>query len=271
MNTQQVQTLQSQGFLILRDVFRPSELDKVQNILSRYHEEWKVKNKEFYEERAINSAYLTHKDHMPEKDRFSLFSFISNARLISIVQNLIPTPCFLNTQLFFDPFNHKQANYWHRDIQYGLSEVEQQSLLKSKRHDGELMPHFRIPLRDENGIELIPGSHRRWDTDTEFNVRTESDGARCSDALPDSKVMSLQRGDLLIFSAMMLHRGLYGGNRMALDVLYADPASKYLRDTDPSCLPEPVLMDRLDDASIFERSMAAITHSKSSQRPSQQS
>jgi hypothetical protein len=208
---------------------------------------------------------------MPDKDRFSLFSFIANARLLSIVQNVIPRPCFLNTQLFFDPFNHKQANYWHRDIQYGLSEVEQQSLLKSLRQAGELMPHFRIPLRDESGVELIPGSHLRWDTETEYKVRTESCGAHCSDPLPDSQVMSLQRGDLLIFSAMMLHRGLYGGNRMALDILYADPASKHLQDTDQSCLPEPALMDRLDDPSIFERSMAAIARSKSIQRPSQQS
>ena len=267
MNHQQVQSLQSQGFLILRDVFSSNELDSIQNILVRYHQNWKIRNKAFYEERAINSAYLTHKSHMSEQDRLGLFSFISSTKLLSIVQGVIPEPCFLNTQLFFDPYNETQANYWHRDIQYGLKQKEQKALLYS----AELMPNFRIAMRDEKGIELIPSSHLRWDNVIEYKVRMERDGARSSDALPNSKIISLKRGDLLVFSAMMLHRGLYGGNRMALDILYADAASKYLQDSDPSCLPEPAIMNDLENPSVFERSLAIIAHSKPTQRPSQRS
>jgi hypothetical protein len=267
MNAEQIKDLQKQGFLILRNVFDSDEIDMVHDIVARYHEKWKVRNKTFYEEQAINSAYLTHRSYMPEQDRIALFNFISNAKLLNIVQDVIPEPCFFNTQLFFDPYNEDQANYWHRDIQYGLTETEQKALL----HSSEIMPHFRIPMRDEDGLELIPCTHLRWDTEAEYKVRTESNGAHCSDNLPGSAIMSLRRGDLLIFSGMMLHRGLYGGNRMALDLLYADASSKYLRDSDPSCLPESKLLEKLQAPIIFRRSLAAIARLKSTQRLSQQS
>ncbi len=46
------------------------------------------------------------------------------------------------------------------------------------------------------------------------------------------------RGDMMIFSANMLHRGLYGMNRLSLDLLFGDPSTeiaKFIRwDTLPN-------------------------------------
>lgn len=74
--------------------------------------------------------------------------------------------------------------------------------------------HFRVPLVDERGIELMPRTHFRWDTDLEYATRTAADGRNVFDDLPDSKAIPLNRGDLLVFNANMIHRGLYGGNRL---------------------------------------------------------
>ena len=70
---------------------------------------------------------------------------------MTIVNELIPKqPCCLNTQLFFDPVNKQQSNYWHRDPQYHLS-VEQQKAALAR---GEVI-HFRLPLVDEPGLDLF--------------------------------------------------------------------------------------------------------------------
>jgi len=62
----------------------------------------------------------------------------------------------MNTQLFFNPVNDGQKNYWHRDSQYHLSIEEQKEALV-----GPDVVHFRIPLTNEPGIELVPCTHQR--------------------------------------------------------------------------------------------------------------
>lgn len=64
----------------------------------------------------------------------------------------------------------------------------------------------------ETGIELIPGTHARWDTELERNVRLECQGHRQHEDLPGARLLSLQPGDVLIFSANMLHRGNWQRN-----------------------------------------------------------
>ncbi len=73
---------------------------------------------------SINSHSITSGEFINEQERLALFSFYhSGKKLKNILNSIFPEKAvFLNTQLFFDPFNPLQQNYWHRDIQYtGLS------------------------------------------------------------------------------------------------------------------------------------------------------
>ena len=85
--------------------------------------------------------------------------------------------------------------------------------------------HVRIPLVDETGIELIPHSHRHWDSAHERNVRFALNGHQQHDDLPDSKLIHLKQGDVLVFNAQMIHRGRYDFNvaRLALDICMGTP------------------------------------------------
>lgn len=80
--------------------------------------------------------------------------------------------------------------------------------------------HLRIPLLKEQGVELIPGSHKCWDTPLQRNVRLELNGHKHHESLPNAELIPLNVGDVLIFSAQMLHRGDYELNkaRNALDL-----------------------------------------------------
>ena len=100
-------------------------------------------------------------------------------------------------------------------------------------------------------MELVPGTHKRWDNDEEFNVRQEEKGRVSSENLSSGKKIKLAAGDLLVFSADMLHRGLYGLDRLALDMLVFDSAADYADYVDDDCLPDNLMLSKIDDPRIF--------------------
>lgn len=222
------------GFFLREKYFLQSELLPVIEVTTRFHEAWKKENHSFYSEKAINSAYLTGTKYLSNNDRQVLFKFIASQK---IADALVAVPfkniAFMNTQLFFNPVNPGQTNYWHRDPQYHLSLTEQQQALA-----GPEVIHIRVPLSDEPGMELVPGTHRRWDTDEELAVRTEIGGRKNHESLTTGKAIALNAGDVLVFSANMIHRGLYGGERVAFDIMFSEADPDLLLFANPNCLPD---------------------------------
>ena len=167
--------------------------------------------------------------------------------MMDVVESVITNnPAFMNTQLFFNTVNPQQKDFWHRDCQYD-HDVEMQ---KKVIHETQVV-HLRVPLFDELGMELIPGTHKRWDSEEEFDVREERKGKLSSDSLSTGKAIQLFEGDLLVFSADMIHRGLYGLDRLALDVLVFDSAGDFVDYVDDDCLPNTAMLDEINDPRLF--------------------
>lgn len=250
---------QQNGYILKRQFFNKSELDAVEPILRQFHSTWLDANREHYNQMAINSAYITHAEALLRQDRQTLFHFIAMDRLVNIARSIITAgPAFMNTQLFFNPKNRTQKNYWHRDIQYRPDSVAaQKQILKSKT-----VLHFRVPMADEPGIELVPGTHQRWDDAQEFETRMGENGRNPSDSLPSGKALPLKRGDLLVFSASMIHRGLYGGDRFAFDIIYSDADPDVLEFVDPKCLPESEILKALSNPEVFQATRRSSAISK---------
>jgi ectoine hydroxylase-related dioxygenase (phytanoyl-CoA dioxygenase family) len=235
------------GFIVIRDFFTASELLELTSVVSEFHQSWKAKNKIFYMEKAVNSAYLTGTEHLTVGKRAVIFKLSGSKKLMDKVHSVIPERlCFMNTQLFFDPVNAEQDNYWHRDPQYHMTVEQQQQALS-----GPDVIHFRIPLKNELGIELVPGTHKRWDTDDELAVRLETDNRKNHEDLSTGLAIELTAGDLLIFSANMIHRGLYGKDRLALDILFCEPAPGLAQFVADDCLPNQATLHNIEDASAF--------------------
>ena len=227
--------------------------------VNAFHASWINSNKKFFQENAINSAYLTSKEHLSDELRNSLFQFIGSHQLMEQVYGVIPqNPAFMNTQLFFDPVNPEQKNYWHRDIQYDLDLDQQKAALS-----GPQALHFRIALKDELGIELVPGSHKNWDTHEELDVRLEQNGKKIHDDLSSGKIVKLNAGDLLIFSGKMIHRGLYGLERLSLDILFCDNDKELLQYAKSECLPSDKQIKLIDDPTAFINTIHTLNSIKS--------
>lgn len=243
------------GFFVLRDFFNATEVLSLRRVILTFHERWKADNAQFYNEEAFNSSLITGSQYLSEIDRVKLFNFISSEKMLGVIKTVIPNnPVFMNTQLFFNPVNPQQQDFWHRDCQYDHDVESQKRIIQETQ-----IVHFRVPLFDELGLELIPGTHNRWDTDEEFNVREELNGCNSYDSLTNGKKVRLSAGDLLVFSADMIHRGLYGLDRLALDILVFDSAADYVDYIDDDCLPDSSMLKDIDDPSIYVNAMQLKT------------
>ena len=232
----------------MRDFFTGSELTELNSVLREFHEAWLRENAEAYSRHAINSAYITGGKHLSRERRSVIFQFIGRQKIDDIVSSIIPRrSSFINTQLFFDPADVGQKNYWHRDIQYADLSIEAQAAV----FDASEVLHLRVPLAKERGIELVPGSHRRWDSKEELEVRMERAGRKRYDDLSTAAQIPLRRGDLLVFSANMIHRGLYGGGRFAFDICVADEKADVFKYVSEDCLPDEQDLKKLECPQLF--------------------
>ena len=239
------------GYLLIRNFLNDSEVSTLHAILAEFHRLWQKENATYYAQNAVNSAYLTNNQYLNDKQRQVLFDFIGSEKVMSVVNELIPEqPCFLNTQLFFNPMNSKQSNYWHRDPQYHLSIEQQKSALSASE-----VIHFRLPLLDEPGIELVPGTHKRWDSTEELNVRLEQNGHKNDQAISQGKIIKLAAGDLLIFSANMIHRGLYGLDRLAFDILFCQPDLSVIQFVSNDTLPTAEALKNIENSDAFDNTI----------------
>lgn len=215
---------ETQGHIILKNFFTPEEINQISTIVDRIYGQWQTENHHaLIEQQLINMHSLTHTQYFQTHpaERIQLFNLIASKKLTHTLEQLFGQGIYFhNTQLFFNPHGEKQP-YWHRDLQYSPIDDSTQAT----EHQTILSLHVRIPLLPEKGIELIPHSHTRWDTALEHNVRFQINGHRNSDALPGSVLIELAPGDVLIFSAQMIHRGNYALNsdRKALDLCLGKP------------------------------------------------
>ncbi|PSV35484.1 phytanoyl-CoA dioxygenase family protein [Photobacterium sp. GB-210] len=247
-NSQQLsQQYEEFGYFVIRNYFSEDQITSLRKVVLTFHELWKADNKEFYQEEAFNSSLITGSQYLSIAERTELFDFISSKKIMDVVDTVIPkNPAFMNTQLFFNPVNPQQKDFWHRDCQYDYDIEDQMRVILETQ-----VLHLRVPLFDEPGMEIIPGTHKRWDNEEEYNVRQEVNGKVSHDSLSGGKKIALSAGDLLVFSADMIHRGLYGLDRLALDILIFDSASDYVDYVDDDCLPTQLILQKIADPRLF--------------------
>ena len=243
------------GYVVLRDFLSTKELLRLNELVDDIHEQWLEKNAAaFQEQRLINMHSLTHEEYFTEAPdkRLMLFKAIAPTKLVELLDELFETEIhFHNTQLFFNPFNKEQQPYWHRDLQFSDIADEVQEAKQSEM----LSLHVRIPLVKEMGLSIVPGTHKRWDTELEHQVRLELNGHKNSEDLPGAVLVDLEPGDVMIFNAQMIHRGHYTENesRKALDLCVGSAHELTNSSLDPLVLPTQEELTHLEYDPWYER------------------
>ncbi|WKJ91918.1 phytanoyl-CoA dioxygenase family protein [Methylomonas montana] len=254
------ETYRQQGFLVVKSLFSNQEIEALTKIVDRIHRQWLNENHAIYiAQRLVNMHSLTNSHYFAHhpSERLRFFQALASDRLTKLLAKLFGDDIYFhNTQLFFNPYQNSRLPYWHRDLQYSpLSDAELQA-----EQPNMLSLHIRIPLLPETGVELIPGTHQRWDTDLERDVRLELNGHKNSEALADALLIGLEPGDILIFDAQMLHRGNYQLNpaRKALDLCVGKPHRYTLPFLDAGNLPTSAELNAIDNQQWYKRARAML-------------
>lgn len=117
-------------------------------------------------------------------------------------------PVFMQCNLYIDPpvRGHSNGGHWHRDCQFYAGGDE---AVEKRLFHGEADPprelHMHIPLVPTQATGVVPGSHIRWDTPEEYEVRRRNPSA----AMPGGIRLPMQPGDIGLFHVNSIHRGYY--------------------------------------------------------------
>jgi ectoine hydroxylase-related dioxygenase (phytanoyl-CoA dioxygenase family) len=105
---------------------------------------------------------------------------------------------------------------WHRDSQFGRPDPEHERA----RFENSVAVHVRVAFEDDDWLQIVPGSHARWDTPEELHIRRGSD--RATAFMPNATRIRLRAGDGCLFHAWSIHRASYrcAPIRRTLDALY---------------------------------------------------
>jgi len=235
------------GYTILRSLFKPEEMASIGGLVEGVYSQWTRENKaEIINNKLVNMHSLTLPEYFegaPEK-RAELFEALVSLKLTEAIEGIFGSGIYFhNTQLFFNPIDKGRLPYWHRDMQY--SPID--DVIQRDEQLNMLSLHVRIPLVEEKGLEVVSGSHKRWDTELERNVRLELKGHKNSEALPAGVLIHLRPGDIVIFNAQMIHRGNYELNpvRKALDLCIGKYHPLALDFLDGRVLPEEGEMENI--------------------------
>lgn len=252
---------ETEGCVVLRSLLDKDEISALALQVEHIYKQWQSANKSnIYDYKLVNMHSLTSPEYFQEhpQQRLDFFNALASIKLTKALESMFGTNLYFhNTQLFFNPTNKERLPYWHRDQQYSQIEDAVQRAEQNKM----LSLHVRIPLLPEKGLELIKGSHKRWDTNLEKNVRFELDGHKNSDSLPDSTLIELEVGDVLIFNSQMIHRGNYELNpeRKALDLCIGKPHPLVSGFLDPNVLPTKEELDKIENKQWYQSALSLVT------------
>jgi ectoine hydroxylase-related dioxygenase (phytanoyl-CoA dioxygenase family) len=151
-----------------------------------------------------------------------LLTLVASARVCALLEGLAHadeerTPRLQKVDYYHEQTRRDWDGDWHRDSQFKEHDPQREYALLLRT----TAVHLRFALSPDDRLELVEGSHRRWDSREELRVRK---GAQRSTAdMPNATRVALRAGDACVFHAWAIHRATYqrAPLRRTLDSLYA--------------------------------------------------
>jgi hypothetical protein len=150
--------------------------------------------------------------------------FVTSPRVCALLQTLALLELRDAPRLQAVHYYHEQTKRdwdgdWHRDSQFTRSDPEQER----ERLETKMAVHVRVALEDDDRLEIVPGSHTRWDSPEELRIRRGAE--RATAHMPNAARVALRAGDGCLFHAGSIHRATYrrAPIRRTLDALYVLP------------------------------------------------
>jgi len=221
------------GFLVLRNVVPADEVARLRAICDGVYEDWRRVSRPESEPGAFaygpKAWVLLHLNHPKYHDgaagranRAALLDAAASETAQAALRAIYGhEPLFMQMNYYVDPAGEGWSGVWHRDCQFfaGGDEERVRAAVAAEAHPPRDV-HMHIPLAPTQATEVVPGSHDRYDTPEEFDVRRND---ATSDRMPGRLPLQLNPGDLAFFHVNSIHRGMYlhGVLRRTIAVTYS--------------------------------------------------
>lgn len=210
------------GYIVVRSLYTPERVAWLRETSERILNQWRIRNPETGEPgggpEATNIRHVNHPDYFAEDadGLRKMLAAIADSKVRGICRELFAgEPLFRCTTLWMNPATQQLDGNWHRDSQFLFPDevVEQEKIAAANGISNHIQ--LQIALVPSEDIELVPGSHRRWDTPEEYAIRRADGGANNrSNSMPGTVRIALEPGDAVGFNAYGLHRGRYHADRL---------------------------------------------------------
>ena len=235
-----------QGYTIIPQLFELEELDRLVIIcdraMARRRSEYLKTHASFPKKNCSVPEQISH-----FSDRSEVINFLQNKladeRILAILNCICDRQLLFHGLVYF--FNPEELSWhgdWHRD---GQVNADNDDIEKSRIFSSDFI-RIHLAFIADNNLEIVAGSHARWDNPQELEIRKELNGnSNCSDLMPSATRINLQPGDAVIFDGYAIHRGNYIAerSRKTLAILYSSPVA--WEKPIPNCLSEPNLLNNL--------------------------
>lgn len=202
------------GYLILRNVIPPDTLDALrtsyETLVERQRAIW-ARDRQPQDppggawETAAQPRLLLHQTpELIDEQTAKAVEFWLHDHTLGVSRELLgtPDPAVTEMMLMCNPVrDHGPAN-WHRDV-HPIDTAPLQGYLMDLLENGPRYVQWNIPLYDDDVLWVVPGSHRRVNTDVEDRQLLENPRV----PLPGGIQTHLKAGDGVVYILPLLHWG----------------------------------------------------------------
>ena len=225
------------GYLIVRNLFDAPRVAALLAVSESCMHQWKECSPETGEpgtadpDNARSMRHLNHPGYFPagadDPGFVTLMEAVADPKVLRLATMCMPDevcggPLFRSTTLFFnpegDPATNNREGDWHSDAQFVIpDEADEKQFLEEEAASGigqySAGIQMQVALVANEDVQLVPGSHLRWDTPEEYTVRCADGRKHSKSEMPNSLRCVLQPGDCAMFNSWGFHRGRYHVDR----------------------------------------------------------
>ena len=228
MGLNQREQWEKDGYLTVRGIFGAKRTQRLRDICKPILQQWRAENPETGQPGGdLNATVMRHLNHPGyftnrQTDRMELMEAIADAEVLAVCRNVFgEASLFRCTSLFMNPTEKSWPGNWHRDSQFRhTDEDEEKAIIRALSRSGKGV-QMQIALVPSDDVEFVPGSHVRWDTPDEYQIRRAEGGKHNqSDGMPGAVRIALEPGDAVLFNPYGIHRGRYHSDKLRRTLMF---------------------------------------------------
>lgn len=209
---------QEQGYVVVRGLFDAERSAHLRAIAESVIGQWRIKNPENGKPGGdANATVMRHLNHPgyfcaeQAEERREMLRAIAAPQVLEVGRAILGEEVlFRCTSLFMNPQERSADGNWHRDSQFHCPLEEDEKRMIADAGQGGTSIQLQVALVPSDDVEVVPGSHLRWDTPAEYAIRRADEGLdNRSNAMPGALRVALEAGDAVAFNPCGLHRGRY--------------------------------------------------------------